>query len=80
MNPFLDETQRAAWGPGTLEMALPLVEAVGLRPGMRVLEVGGGSGQVATVLAAHWDVSAGLNDAPSLPTFVGAPSSRDAQC
>lgn len=57
MNPFLDVTERVAWGPGTLEMALPLVEAVGVRPGMRVLEVGGGSGQVATILASHWDVS-----------------------
>jgi SAM-dependent methyltransferase len=56
MSPFLAVTERAVGGPGTLEMALPLVEAVGIRPGMRVLEVGGGSGQVATVLAAHWDV------------------------
>src|SRR5919202_3029518 len=38
-------------------MALPLAEAVGVRPGMRVLEVGGGSGQVASILAAHWNVS-----------------------
>src|SRR5919109_288629 len=57
MNPFLEVTERAVWGPGTLEMALPLAEAVGIRPGMRVLEVGGGSGQVASILAAHWDVS-----------------------
>jgi SAM-dependent methyltransferase len=56
MNPFLNVQERAAWGPGSLEMALPLVEAVGIRPGMRVLEVGGGSGQVATILAAHWNV------------------------
>lgn len=53
MNPFLAEAERAAWGPGSLEMALPLVEATGIRPGMRVLEVGGGSGQVAAILARH---------------------------
>jgi protein-L-isoaspartate O-methyltransferase len=44
MNPFLEVTERAVWGPGTLEMALPLVEAVAIRPDMRVLEVGGGNG------------------------------------
>jgi ubiquinone/menaquinone biosynthesis C-methylase UbiE len=38
-------------------MALPLVETVGIGPGTRVLEVGGGSGQVASILAAHWEVS-----------------------
>jgi SAM-dependent methyltransferase len=57
MNPFLAVTDRAVGGPGTLDLALPLVQAVGIRPGMRVLEVGGGSGQVATILAAHWDVN-----------------------
>ena len=57
MNPFLSVTARAIGGPGALEMALPLVEAAGIHPGMRVLEVGGGSGQVATILAAHWDVT-----------------------
>lgn len=41
MNPFLNVQERAVWGPATLEMALPLVEAVGIRPQMRVLEVGG---------------------------------------
>src|ERR671932_22440 len=56
MNPFLSVTERAIGGPGTLEMALPLIEAVGIRAGMRVLEVGGGSGQVAAILAAHWRV------------------------
>lgn len=56
-NPFLEVAERAVWGPGTLEMALPLVEAAGIRPGMRVLEVGGGSGQVAAILAKHWDAT-----------------------
>ena len=57
MNPFLSVSERHNWGPGSLEMALPLVEALGIRPGMRVLEVGAGSGQIAAVLAKHWDVS-----------------------
>ncbi len=56
-NPFLELTNREAWGPGSFEMALPLVEAVGIRAGMRVLEVGGGSGQIAVTLAKHWDVT-----------------------
>ncbi|MDQ3703537.1 MAG: hypothetical protein M3442_21850 [Chloroflexota bacterium] len=44
MNPLVEAREaRAAWGPGTLEMARPLVEAVGIRPGMRVLEAGGGN-------------------------------------
>jgi cyclopropane fatty-acyl-phospholipid synthase-like methyltransferase len=57
MNPFLaiPEAERAIWNPGTLEMALPVVEAVGIQAGMRVLEVGGGSGQVACILAKHWN-------------------------
>ena len=54
-NPFMDFTDYAAYGPGTLEMALPVVEACGIERGMRVLELGGGSGQVACVLAKHWD-------------------------
>ncbi len=57
MNPFLAVDERAAWGPASLEMALPLVEAVGIRRGMRILEVGGGSGQIATILAAHWNIA-----------------------
>ena len=40
-----------------MEMALPLVEATGIRAGMRVLEVGGGSGQIAITLAKHWNVT-----------------------
>lgn len=56
-NPFLELKDREAWGPGSFEMALPLVEAVGITPGMRVLEVGGGSGQIAVTLAKHWNVN-----------------------
>ncbi len=56
-NPFLQLENREAWGPGSFEMALPLVEAVGIKSGMRVLEVGGGSGQIAIALAKHWDVT-----------------------
>jgi protein-L-isoaspartate O-methyltransferase len=58
LNPFLNlpDEQRAVWNPGTPEMSLPVIEAVGIRPGMRVLEIGGGSGQVACILAKHWDV------------------------
>ena len=56
-NPFLQLENREAWGPGSFEMALPLIEAVGIKSGMRVLEVGGGSGQIAIALAKHWDVT-----------------------
>ena len=42
MNPFMDFTEYAIYNPGTLEMALPVVEAVGITAGMRVLELGGG--------------------------------------
>ncbi|NKB67720.1 MAG: methyltransferase domain-containing protein [Candidatus Latescibacteria bacterium] len=56
MNPFLEITARVAHGPGSFEMALPLIKALGIRPGMRVLEVGAGSGQIATVLAREWNV------------------------
>jgi cyclopropane fatty-acyl-phospholipid synthase-like methyltransferase len=56
-NPFLNVSERAVWNPGTLEMALPVIEAVGVRAGMRVLEIGGGSGQVACILAKHWHVT-----------------------
>ena len=56
-NPFLDIEKPEPWGPGSFEMAMPLVEAARIAPGMRVLEVGGGSGQIAAVLAKHWDVT-----------------------
>lgn len=38
-------------------MALPLINALNLKPGMRVLEIGGGTGQVAAILAKNWGVS-----------------------
>ncbi len=56
-NPFLELKDREAWGPGSFEMAQPLVEAAAIKPGMRVLEVGGGSGQIAVTLAKHWNVT-----------------------
>ena len=57
MNPFLTIKQPKPWGPGSFEMAQALVLAVGIKEGMRVLEVGGGSGQIASTLAKHWGVS-----------------------
>lgn len=54
-NPFMDATEYAVYNPGTLEMALPVIEAVGIQARMRVLELGGGSGQVACILAKHWN-------------------------
>ena len=56
-NPFLDFSDYAIYNPGTLEMALPLIEAVAIKPGMRVLEIGAGSGKVACILAKHWNVT-----------------------
>jgi Protein-L-isoaspartate(D-aspartate) O-methyltransferase (PCMT) len=56
-NPFLDFSDYAIYNPGTLEMALPVVEAVNIKPGMRVLEIGAGSGKVACLLAKHWNVT-----------------------
>lgn len=56
-NPFLELEKPDAWGPGSFEMAMPLIEAVGIKAGMRVLEVGGGSGQIAVTLAKHWNVT-----------------------
>lgn len=55
-NPFLSIDQPSPWGPGSFEMALPLVESAQIQMGMLVLEVGGGSGQIAAVLAKFWDV------------------------
>jgi cyclopropane fatty-acyl-phospholipid synthase-like methyltransferase len=57
VNPFMEFTEYAIYNPGTLEMALPVVEGCGIKSGMRVLELGGGSGQVACVLAKHWNVT-----------------------
>ncbi|TXK77672.1 cyclopropane-fatty-acyl-phospholipid synthase family protein [Paenibacillus sp. N3.4] len=57
LNPFLNIKTPKAWGPGSFEMALPLVKATNIRPSMRILEVGGGSGQIATTIAKHWNVS-----------------------
>ncbi|MCJ7842221.1 methyltransferase domain-containing protein [Lederbergia sp. NSJ-179] len=56
-NPFLEIENPQPLGPGSYEMALPLVKAVNIKPGMRVLEIGAGTGQIATTLAKHWDVS-----------------------
>ena len=56
-NPFLSLKNREAWGPGSFEMALPLIDAMAIKAGMRVLEVGGGSGQIAVTLAKHWNVT-----------------------
>lgn len=57
MNPFLSTNEPAVWGPGSLEMALPLVESLRIQPDMRILEVGGGSGQITTILAREWNVT-----------------------
>lgn len=56
-NPFLEIENRNAWGPGSFEMTLPLITAVNIQSDMRVLEVGAGSGQIASCLAKHWGVS-----------------------
>lgn len=57
INPFEQIHELKAWGPGSFNMAFPLIQATNIQPGMRILEVGGGSGQIATTLAKHWDVS-----------------------
>lgn len=56
-NPFLQIENPMAWGPATFEMALPLVKALNIQPGMRILEVGGGSGQIATTIAKYWNTT-----------------------
>lgn len=55
MNPFVALDRLQAWGPGSFEMALPLVQAIGIKPHMRILEVGGGSGLIAATIAKHWN-------------------------
>lgn len=55
MNPFDLLDRSRAWGPGSFEMALPLIRTAGIVEGMRVLEVGAGSGQIAVTLAKHWN-------------------------
>ncbi|MCM2535204.1 class I SAM-dependent methyltransferase [Neobacillus pocheonensis] len=56
-NPFLNIENPKPWGPGSFEIALPLVQATNIRPGMRILEVGDGSGKIATTIAKNWNVS-----------------------
>jgi diamine N-acetyltransferase len=56
-NPFLDCEDPRPLGPGSYEMALPLINSTKIIKGMRVLEVGAGTGQVAATLAKHWDVT-----------------------
>lgn len=56
-NPFLFIKEPKALGPGSFEMAKYLVESTNIKEGMRILEVGGGSGQIATTLAKFWNVS-----------------------
>jgi ubiquinone/menaquinone biosynthesis C-methylase UbiE len=56
-NPFLDIINPRPLGAGSYDMALPLVNALKLKPGMRILEIGAGTGQVASTLVNHWKVS-----------------------
>jgi ubiquinone/menaquinone biosynthesis C-methylase UbiE len=56
-NPFLEIENPKPLGAGSYEMALPLVNALNITAGMRVLEVGAGTGQVAATLAKFWGVS-----------------------
>ena len=56
-NPFLSFDNPKPLGAGSYEMALPLVTALELKAGMRVLEIGAGTGQVATILAKYWGVT-----------------------
>jgi len=57
INLFKEIHEPKAWGPGSFDMVLPLIQATNIQPEMRILEVGGGSGQIATTLAKHWVVS-----------------------
>lgn len=56
-NPFLSIQNPTPLGAGSYEMALPLITALELKPGMRVLEIGAGTGQVAATVAKHWGVT-----------------------
>ncbi|MUT65931.1 class I SAM-dependent methyltransferase [Paenibacillus sp. NEAU-GSW1] len=56
-NPFLSIQNPTPVGAGSYEMALPLITALELKPGMRILEIGAGTGQVAATLAKHWGVT-----------------------
>ncbi|WP_161807533.1 class I SAM-dependent methyltransferase [Bacillus sp. FJAT-28004] len=56
-NPFLNLACPQPLGPGSFEMASSLVEATNIQAGMRVLEVGAGTGQIAATLAKYWDVT-----------------------
>jgi cyclopropane fatty-acyl-phospholipid synthase-like methyltransferase len=56
-NPFLKIVNPRPLGPGSYEMAYSLVEATNIQPGMRVLEIGAGTGQIAATLAKYWNVS-----------------------
>ncbi|MBO9609916.1 MAG: class I SAM-dependent methyltransferase [Paenibacillaceae bacterium] len=56
-NPFSSLDPLKAWGPASFDMALPLLQAVNMKSNMRVLEVGGGSGYIASTIAKYWGVS-----------------------
>lgn len=56
-NPFLSIDHPQPLGAGSYEMALPLINALKLKAGMRVLEIGAGTGQVAAILARNWGVT-----------------------
>lgn len=45
-NPFLSFNNPKPLGAGSYEMALPLINTLKLKAGMRVLEIGAGTGQV----------------------------------
>ncbi|WP_053367920.1 class I SAM-dependent methyltransferase [Bacillus sp. FJAT-27245] len=56
-NPFLSIKNPQPLGPGSFEMAWPLIKALNLEPGMRVLEIGAGTGQIAVAIVKYWNVS-----------------------